>query len=551
MISFNTNVNCEQARAFYYDFICEESQESVPLEVLGHIDKCSHCQAEVNRLKIILAEGDSVSSTNLAVITNLRLHFTYIGTVVTCKTARLFLSSLADPVLRISVPTPITVHFDKCEQCKKDLEAIRQLHLSRKQLCRLGQLFAEKPSVNSEVCSHIQDDVRSIVSMRFYKTSEAVLKHVCTCPACRNLIFQEREKISRSLLPVLSGFSCEEVSSSDLFDYCVPYGIDPATDQYAEFRSAFTSHVSNCPDCLGKMQQLHRAVYGILEREESGVATRFELEQSACDSVVSEPDYAYEDWPIKVEVLDKSEPKPEIVAFPKKIKQKTSAINLRRLRTPAVAAIILLGIGLFFFTTTPVVKAVDISQLYKTIEQIKNVYVATFSKDKPEPIQERWVSQDLNTMVIKNETQCALWNTGNKIKRIRDLNTGSTESSELSTDTIANIKKHMKASLGLLPFDNISDVPENAQWRHAADESIKTVIPGTQVYTLLWTEKDSTGSTVSKKWFYHIDSQTKLPLRIEQTQKSAAEEEYELITVLKITYPGPVEIQSAVENAGF
>ncbi|MHC4413038.1 MAG: hypothetical protein ACYSW6_08740 [Planctomycetota bacterium] len=241
MIVFNDNSICEQAHAYYYDYLCEERKEYIPAGMLGHINRCQHCQAEVSRLKIVLAEGVSTGQTNSVIITGMRLHFAYIGALVTCKTVRPFLPSLADPALEVGVPTPVTVHLDKCQQCANDLETIRQLNLTHKQLCRLGQLFAEEASVDAVACARTRNVISLVVSMVFRKTSAEILKHLCTCPNCRELIYQRRGMVRRGLLRgkmVQNQFPCEEVSEANIFDYCFPYGIDPAADQYAKFRPA-------------------------------------------------------------------------------------------------------------------------------------------------------------------------------------------------------------------------------------------------------------------------------------------------------------------------
>jgi len=244
MITFNDNSICEQARPYYYEYLYGEAQECIPTEILTHISQCHLCQAEVNQLKIILSEArdgaaQHTERTNTAVVTNLKLNFAYIGAFVTCDTVRPFLPSLADPALEVGVPTPITVHLDKCQQCADDLETIRQLNLTHKQLCRLGQLFAEKPAEDAIGCSKAQANILAVVTMVFRETNAEVLKHLCTCPDCRELLYQYRETVQGELLRsrrTQREFPCEAVSATDIFDYVVPYGIDPANDRYAKFR---------------------------------------------------------------------------------------------------------------------------------------------------------------------------------------------------------------------------------------------------------------------------------------------------------------------------
>ena len=562
MIVSNPNSICKRAQAYYYEYLCGEDQEYIPAEILAHIDKCHFCQAEVDRLRIILAEAEehateSTGRTSSAAITNLRLHFAYAGAPVTCNIAKPFLPSLAIPALEAGVPTPITVHLDKCQQCANDLEAIRQLNLTHKQLCRLSQLFADKPSEHTVGCSETRAAVLGVGFMHFHKANAEVLKHLCTCSNCREQLYQFRDKVRRELSDdesTQNRFPCEEVSTADIFDYCFPYGIDPANDQYAKFRESLTSHLRYCPTCLAKMQQLHETIYNIVEQPDSEVVTRFTFEERINEGVEPEPTDLYADWPINVQVPDKSKIESKTssttIWFPRLLKQRVLALNLKRFIKPAsvAAAVILMAL---FLLNAPVAKAVDLSQIYKALGQIKNVYFAAFDPEKPEPTQEIWASKALNLKVFKTERECVLWDLKGKSKKSRDLNSGSITMAKLDNDALMKVKETMKAPWGLLPFDDISKVPLNAKWQQAADEDIETTVPDTEVYELMWTEERFGGSIVHNKWRGYIDTETKLPKRIERWWKQAKETEYELLTVTQIAYPTSVEVRVAIKDAGF
>lgn len=564
MVTFNGNSMCEQARPYYYESLRRDGEEKIPAEILAHIRQCRFCQAEVNRLKVVLAESEehapkSAQQINSAIATNLRLHFAYIEASVTCNTVRPFLPSLADPLLEVGVPTPITVHLDKCQQCANDLETIRRLNLTRKQLCRLGQLFAEKPSEDAISCSQAQAGILAVVSMVFRETNAEVLKHSCTCPDCREVLYQWRETVREELVQeqrAPNRFPCEVVSAADIFDYCFPYGIYPASNQYAKFRESFTSHARSCPTCLGKMQELHNTVYGILERQESGIATCFKVDESARDSIVGSPDDLYEDWPIEVQVFGKSgeietiEARDSGAAVSRKPEQRLSTLSIRPFIKPAAVAAAVLLVAILLLKG-PVAKAVDLGQIYEALEQIKNICLTAFVPEKAKPTQEIWISPALNIKMFKTETECILWDLKGKSRKSRDLNTGSITTAELDSSILVEIEETMKVPWGLLPFDNISAVSEDAKWQQVTDENIGTIIPNTEVYDLMWTEKELIGSIVYKKWRGYIDIETKLPMRVERWRKRANEEEYELLTVTKVAYPTAVEIRAVIIDAGF
>ncbi len=564
MVTFNGNSMCEQARPYYYESLRRDGEEKIPAEILAHIRQCRFCQAEVNRLKVVLAESEehapeSARQINSAIATNLRLHFAYIGASVTCNTVRPFLPSLADPLLEVGMPTPITVHLDKCQQCANYLETIRRLNLTRKQLCRLGQLFAEKPSEDAISCSQTQAGILAVVSMVFRETNAKVLKHLCTCSDCREVLYQWRETVREELVQeqrAPNRFPCEVVSATDIFDYCFPYGIYPASNQYAKFRESFTSHARSCPTCLGKMQDLHNTVYDILERKESGIVTCFKVDESARDSIVGSPDDLYEDWPIEVQVFDKSSETETIeaggsgAAVSRKPKQKLSRLRIRPFIKPAAVAAAVLLVAILLLKG-PVAKAVDLGQIYEALEQIKNTCFTIFVPKESKPTQEIWISQALNIKMFKTEMQCVLWDIKGKSKKSRDLNTGAIKIAELNDDTLAKVEETMNVPWGLLPFNNISAVPEDAIWQIVTKENLETTIPNTEVYDLMWIEKALDGSIVYKKWRGYIEIETTLPKRIEWWEKLAEDEEYELTTVINVAYPATIEIRAVIEDAGF
>ena len=164
MITHKPNSLCRKAELYYYDFLCDESRGLVPESIVSHTEECQHCQDRIDQLKDVLSQTEGHFGTRDKELSSvigvlLKPHFAYISKPVTCNIVKPFLPSLLDPDLDIAIPTPITTHLDKCNWCSKDLETIRKLNLNRKQLCRLSQLFAEKPAVDAEFCSKALADV--------------------------------------------------------------------------------------------------------------------------------------------------------------------------------------------------------------------------------------------------------------------------------------------------------------------------------------------------------------------------------------------------------
>ena len=567
MIAADPNSTCEQAKGYYYQYLSGDTKDCVPIQMLGHIDRCSSCQADIRRLKGILTEGEehdsgSASQTTVVATAYLRLHFSYIGAFVSCNTLKLFLPSLVIPALEVSVPTPITVHLDKCQQCASDLEAIRQLQFSDRQLTRLGQLFAEESRTNTSVCAEAHNAIESVGAMVFEGTSSEILKHLCVCPECRKLLYENRKSRSETIQKNLkqSPIACDSVSATDIFDYVVPYGIDPDRDQPAMSDRSSTSHLINCPRCLDKMQKLHETVYGILERQESGIVTCFKLDESARGSAVGSPEDLYEDWPIEVQVFDKSVKTEAIktrdtspagdlaVSLKPQTKRKLSTLNIRPFIKPAAAAAAVI-LAAFFLFKTPAARAVNLGQISKAIERIKNICITTYHKEESNKTQEIWISRTLNKKMLKTKNKCTLWDLNAKSEQTKNLITGSIVMTQLDDAVALNVKETMKGSLGLLRYNSMPEAPEGATW--LPNENIDNAIPGTEVYDLVWTQKSLNGSIIHRKWRVYTDIETKQPKRIEWLMKLAEEDEYKLETITIVSYPKEAEIQASINDAGF
>jgi hypothetical protein len=528
--------------------------------MIAHIDQCRSCQAEVGRLNSVLAEdeeraGESSQQTMAAVAANLKLHFAHIGAFVSCSTVKPFLPGAAIPALKVGVPTPITVHLDKCQQCANDLEVIRQLKLTHEQLCRLSQIFADKPDESAVGCRRAQARILPLVAMTFSKVEPEVLKHLCTCSNCREQVYQYRE-MARMDLPrnevAQKEFACEAVTATDIFDGCFPYGIDPTNGRYAMFHTALTSHLRECPTCLAKMQQLHQTVCNVAERPDSEVVTRFTFEKQISEGIEPKSLDLYADWPINVQVLDKSGRESEVPAatfMPRQESKRRLPALVRPFVKPAAAAAAIVLVALLLFNV-PVAKAVDLNQIYKALGRVKNVYFAAFDVDRTKPTQEIWVSQTLSTTIFKTDAQCVLWDIRNKSRKSKDLNTGAITTAELQTKALVQIDKMMKAPWGLLPFDDVSKVPADAKWQQVDDEDIDTIPPGTKVYDLTWTEKSASGSAVYRKWRGYVDAETKLPKRIERWTQTE-EGQYRLLTVKEVAYLSADQIRIVIKDVGF
>ncbi|MCX5638594.1 MAG: hypothetical protein NTX52_13025, partial [Planctomycetota bacterium] len=551
-----------QAEPHYYDFILGVREEPIPQHIVHHIEQCPKCQEQLNRLRAALSQVDNVtperSQVNVAVATILKLHFAYIGRPVTCQVVRPFLPTLLEPVLAVRIPTPITAHIDNCYQCSEDLETIRTLNLNRNQLSRLSQLFAERPSKGKVTCSQAHAAILFVVLMTLRETDADVLKHLCTCPDCSKALYGYRQAVCKEVEggPEQQKFPCEKISAADIFDYVVPYGLDPAKNQYARFRESLCSHVRRCPACLGKMQQLHDTVYAILDRADSEVATVYNIDDSAKGRAFSESNDLYNGFPIKVEVLNwkdaaKAKESASTIDSTVTLKHRPLSMNLKSLAKVGFAAAAVILIALALFLNIPTARAVSIEQIYKALEKATNVYIASFVSDRKEAIQERWISRKLNIYMSKTEKQLVLWDIPNGVRRDKNLDTGEAQTTELTDYVIANIEKTIAGSLGLIPFTDLSLIPKDAKWSRVTDDNLETVDEDIEVHDLTWLEKAYDGSNVFRKWRVFVDVKMNLPQRVEWYTKLVTDNDYILRSSNEVEYLSDSRMQEVIKEASF
>ena len=551
MISHNPDTNCTDARLYYYDFLSNETRRGIPEGALQHIMQCRNCQSEMDRLKDLLTKADAKceseqSRKDSAISTLLRLHFEYIGEPVKCDTVKPFLASLADPVLDIRIPTPITTHVNKCNACRDDLQELLDMHLPHKYLCRLGQLLAEKPIEDKLNCSKAQAAIPAVVSLAFHETDAETLKHLCTCSNCRKQLYLHRESIRKELLlnsTSQNGFQCDAITAVDIYDYCLPYGIDPANDEYAEFRESLTSHLSSCPKCLAKIQQLHFTISNIVERAESEMVTTYNIDESESNAglpIDSETTGTEDNLTIE---------QPKTINLTSRLKEKATAWNIKPMLKIGIAAAAVIVIGLALLFNTPTAKAVTLDQLCKAIEKVRNVYIAKFGPDKEEPTQEMWVSRSLNIYMITNTSEgLVLWDTDNKLKKTKQPDKISPELTMLSDKECNQIETKIAGFLELLPFDNMSDMPKDTNWNPETNDSLKVNEENQEVYKLTWIEKTPGGSSVFRMRKYFVDPGTDLPSTVELYQKFTAEDDYTFQAKMDVKSLQDVEIQDKVEK---
>jgi hypothetical protein len=153
--------------------------------------------------------------------------------------------------------------------------------------------------------------------------------------------------------------------------------------------------------------------------------------------------------------------------------------------------------------------------------------------------------------MLKTEKESVLWDITKGVRKSKQLNAAITETVPLTTVLVADAETKITGSLGLMPFYDISDVPQDAEWSHVADNSLQDITKGTEVYDLTWIERKHIGFVVYRKWRVFANAETNLPQRIEWYEKSATDSEYTLSPVMTVEYLSDGEIQEVIKEASF
>ncbi|MDD5459496.1 MAG: hypothetical protein PHF37_08910 [Phycisphaerae bacterium] len=538
---------CEQAEAYFYDFLNEEISEQVPCDIAFHISSCRECTKQIARLKEILSQDEPEireRETRNAGIEMLELHFVHIDKEVTCKTVKAFLPLLVEPALKVRIPTPITVHLDNCEQCRKDMDVILQLGLNSEQLSRLSLLLSNKTLSGKADCVSSRDALALVAKMDFDGIEPEKLINICGCDTCRILIYQMRQERLNYLLKEKneSTLLCRETDFSDIFGYCLPYEVDFADSERA-------SHIWNCKVCLSKLQKLHKVAMDIIHRGDSGVCTIYRTDSSAKTKIGSETDNLYSGFPIKVEVIKpnkktvETERSGKFANFAALMKQK----NFGPLVRVAAAAMVILAVTLMFINT-PTAKAVTLQQIYEAIQKITNIHISKFTVENKNPLQEKWISRSQRIYLTKTEDEIVVWDLTSGFATIKKFTNGTVETAELTDDLLGNMEDKLGGYFGLVPFDSPSDVPSDAQWRLITDVKVQDISSDVEIYDLSWTDTSVGGSSLDYKWRGFIDTKTNLPVRIEWYRKFSTDTEFELTYIEVVSPLSDQELQSILKS---
>ena len=303
-----------------------------------------------------------------------------------------------------------------------------------------------------------------------------------------------------------------------------------------------------CPTCLTKIQEFHKKIYNICERPESGIVTVYKTTESGQTQHNGRFKDLYSGYPINVELANRKdsisiEKNYSSINFTAALKRKILNTNLKSAAKAGFVAAIMVAAFILSLNTSPA-EGTSFAQIFSNVEHHNNVYISQFSSGKTEPSQEQWISGSSNFKISKTKNMLVLFDIANNKKITKSIGSNLQESTPLTYKQTIDLEYTIKEALELTSFQDMKNLPPNAEWKHITDQSRTD---NTDEYVLIWEEKGYNISIYNKLKIF-TDAKTELPLTIESYRKLSENNEYELRTRLILKYLSDDEISAVKDN---
>lgn len=502
---------CGSVRPYYRDYIDPEARSAIPQPMLRHIAGCDYCLGQISRLRQELLQAQMVppALTDQLITALLGQHFLLADKKVDCPKVRQFLPGLADPKVDIRIPTPVTVHIERCQACREDLDLLKALRLRPDQLSRLGQLLAGKggPEV---LCEAAAAYIHDIANFDLGRVGPDVMCHVFACARCHEQLYAIRAGLLEHMEAKFghqchqpAGLGCQVITDADLFDLLLPSSLDD--DRYARFVLPVCAHLRRCPSCLARCQQITRQVRSIFQRPSSGVVTVFSIPSGHSQSAEAGH-----------------------TSGPKRAMPVAVGLGL-------VVVLSLVGI----WAVIPRASADPFSGIVKALEAVKYLHISSFAGDG-RSLQEFWLDRDSGSCLIRHKDQLVLWDIKLGLRRAIDPSTGILRAEPADEADLAWLRAIMHTGFGLIPFGDMRSLPAGAQVAELDQVGLGSA--NQEIRQLTWLGP----GWVRYKWQVVVDHQTLLPKQASYYVQDP-DGAYRLHTVLRVEYPSAQEVQNMLE----
>jgi len=552
MVTFGRGALCKDAELHYYDYLCNPHDSTIPQPIIDHIRRCTHCKERIGQLEALLVRGQAVEQaprrrTDAGLVDTLSLHFASLGESVTCAKMKSFLPALLLPSLEIQIPTPITVHLDHCRPCAEDLETIRELQLGPGQLARLSRLYAMRPEEGPETCRRTQSQIGARNCVLLDDVDVDVLDHVCVCPRCRTRIYQCRERIvtgpqgdadARSIM-------CGGISTADLFEIVAPYG-----RLAGGVKPEIASHVGACPVCMERLQSLHRTIYSVAERADSGIVTVYTCGDKT-EKAVARPRGMYAGYPVDVEVTRQPQaPAPVHRLSVDRLRATFGRLSLRS-ASPAVkaalAAAAVIPLVAFLIISSQTASATSVRGISKAVKGVENLHVVQYGRDTTEPpAYELLIAGAAGRVGLKTAAEQALYNVKTRRTEVQYTKEGIVKDVPLEPQEYDSLLRSVDNILGFA----MTGIPMDTELQRLPPEAVPNAEDDSEVYELTWPGKSLGGVEIGASYRLRVflDPVRRLPRKTETSRQTPDDPQWRLETTMRFDYPSRQAADLAIKG---
>jgi hypothetical protein len=514
MIAENLRIECENTRQYYYDCLDGQCKEKIPQAVQTHVSQCRFCREEIHCLDQVMSCDSSSDPDEVCHVSrlnsSLETHFKYALTPVTCALAKRFLPSMASRAIKITIPTPLTVHFEQCPTCREHWLGVQSLDLSDAQLQRLTHCLDTCSDISALTADHLSETQVLLFARADYADFDgSCLEHVCKCISCREHVLAARQTI---VYPSMADTpDCDHMSCEDLFDLAFPFGSNPLFNENSEAHEAIVQHVYHCETCSRRLGLLDQMLINLLTPSDSGIVTQFRLNLDKTND-------GYLGYPIQVDVQKAS----GLSNAKAGQKAKTMSVPLRsNLGWMKAAAVVAVLLGVTIFSLLPKAGAGFLDSVYDSTTNVPVVRITVSGGDGSTGSKKHWVFPP-NRAVTITEQMKTVYNPKAGLMKSMDFS-GHESEIALNSDMSETLQRRIRGLFEVWPIE----MSQSATLTSTEGD-------GLDVYELRWSQGKRTFF-----WCAHVDHATQRVRKVERF-----EDDTTIGRTYDVDYPTPAEAET-------
>jgi len=333
---------------------------------------------------------------------------------------------------------------------------------------------------------------------------------------------------------------CSGVASADLFELAAPYGRSGSL-----VKEEIASHVGACPACLERLQSVHRTIYGVAERADSGVVTVYTSE-GAREKAGERANALYSGYPVDVQVIHRL-PAPVHRFGADRLRATFGRVTLRSIRPSVKAALLaaaVIPLAILLVISSQTASATNIRQISGAVKGVENLHVIRYGEDATRPVQEMWIERATGRVAVKSPAEQTLYNVKTRRIEARYTREGVTKDVPLEPLEYTGLQQLVDSILGFA----LAGIPLDTELQRLPPEAVADAEDGSEVYELTWEEK-SFGEMVPRyRLRVCLDPVRRLPRKTQTLWWTPDDPQWRLKSTRLFEYPGRHATDPAIKD---